>query len=245
MVIEIGGQVVPCKVEKSYGSRLGLRFAEDEPILLVSTPSGQFTHQAEAFIQKKTSWILKHFRVRQAFYARRLQFRKELEAGRIFCLGKNRTLEFQEGSRRWVKLDAGSIRIQLGPEDNWQERFAILYGGLRALAKEELTKRTRSLAAQTDSQVAQIRIKDHKSKWGSCSGKRNINLNWHLILLPEPLVDYVIIHELMHLREMNHSQRFWDWVAHFYPAYKKAEAGLKDQQWLIGIFAADLLQENA
>ena len=78
-------------------------------------------------------------------------------------------------------------------------------------------------------------MKDLSSKWGSCSSLQNINLNWQLIFLEESLIDYVIIHELMHLREMNHSPRFWNWVGKYYPDYKKARKLLKDRQWLIGI----------
>ncbi|MBX3102987.1 MAG: M48 family metallopeptidase, partial [Bacteroidetes bacterium] len=72
--------------------------------------------------------------------------------------------------------------------------------------------------------------------WGSCSSKRNINLNWHLILMDKAVIDYVIIHELMHLREMNHSARFWAHVSTYFPDYRKAIAILKQEQWKIGLY---------
>nr|MBP6639188.1 M48 family metallopeptidase [Bacteroidia bacterium] len=78
-------------------------------------------------------------------------------------------------------------------------------------------------------------VKELKSKWGSCSTLRNINLNWQLVLLSEGLIDYVIVHELMHLHEMNHSPRFWNWVGKYFPDYKRAKAQLKEEQWMVGI----------
>ncbi len=67
----------------------------------------------------------------------------------------------------------------------------------------------------------EIKIKDHKTKWGSCSGKRNLNFNYKIVFLPEALQDYIIVHELCHLQEMNHSDAFWQLIEKTLPDYKK------------------------
>lgn len=79
---------------------------------------------------------------------------------------------------------------------------------IRRVAQKPLEERTMQLAAQLGLEVNAVRTKLEKSKWGSCSSRKNINLSAYLILLPERLTDFVIIHELCHLREMNHSPRF-------------------------------------
>ncbi len=73
----------------------------------------------------------------------------------------------------------------------------------------------------------QVRIKNQRNCWGSCSGKKNLNFNWKVINLPEPLVDLIVVHELCHLAEMNHSNNFWRLVEKAIPDYKKRRQELK------------------
>ena len=72
-----------------------------------------------------------------------------------------------------------------------------------------------------------ITIRDQKSRWGSCSGKGNLNFNWRLILAPEEVLDYVVVHELAHRLEMNHSVRFWGHVERVLPDYKDRRLWLR------------------
>jgi predicted metal-dependent hydrolase len=72
-----------------------------------------------------------------------------------------------------------------------------------------------------------ISIRNQKTRWGSCSQKGNLNFNYKIVFLPEKLADYLIVHELCHLRELNHSRRFWDLVARAVPDYKSARTELK------------------
>ena len=75
--------------------------------------------------------------------------------------------------------------------------------------------------------INKVKLKYTRSNWGSCSSKRNINLSTRLLMAPKEVLDYVIIHELAHLKEMNHSEQFWTWVRKAMPDYKKNEAWLK------------------
>ena len=73
-----------------------------------------------------------------------------------------------------------------------------------------------------------VAIKNNKSRWGSCSKKKNLNFNYKVVFLPENLVEYIVAHELCHLKEMNHSRRFWNWVEKFVPDYKERRRALKN-----------------
>ena len=98
---------------------------------------------------------------------------------------------------------------------------------LRAAAKAYLPGRLRELAAQYGFEFNQVRIKHNVSNWGSCSSKKNINLNLNLMRLPAELRDYVMLHELCHLREMNHGPEFKALLASVCPDWQRLRAELK------------------
>jgi hypothetical protein len=98
---------------------------------------------------------------------------------------------------------------------------------LMAEARHELTGRCHAKAAVLGVKVAGISLRDTRSRWGSCAPNGRLNFNWRLILAPEPVLDYVAAHEVAHLREMNHSPRFWALVARLAPLYPDARAWLK------------------
>lgn len=104
----------------------------------------------------------------------------------------------------------------------------ILLKYLRELAKKKITSRTIVLAERYGFQVRKITVRDQSSRWGSCSSAKNINLNWRLIFAPRSILDYVIIHELCHTRQMNHSRRFWDLVESIMPSWREKRNWLRE-----------------
>jgi predicted metal-dependent hydrolase len=94
-------------------------------------------------------------------------------------------------------------------------------------ARELLEKRVQHWKEVMKCEVKDIRIKDLKTRWGSCSSKGNLNFNYRLYFLPEKLREYVIVHELCHLFEMNHSKRFWKLVEEYVPDYRECVTILK------------------
>jgi predicted metal-dependent hydrolase len=97
---------------------------------------------------------------------------------------------------------------------------------LRALAQRELPGRQRALAAEHGLRVTRVSIRNQQSRWGSCASSGAINLNWRLVQMPTEVRDYVLVHELMHLREANHSRRFWRHVAKACPWHLEARRWL-------------------
>lgn len=104
---------------------------------------------------------------------------------------------------------------------------------LRQLAAAELPRRTFDLAATHQLTVKRVTVRNQRSRWGSCSRRGTISLNWRLIQAPPFVSDYIILHELMHLREMNHSSRFWREVKQVCPDYLVAEKWLKQHASLL------------
>ena len=98
----------------------------------------------------------------------------------------------------------------------------------RNLAREVLGARTGYYARKMGVTYGRISIREQKTRWGSCSSKGNLNFNWRLIFAPEEVVDYIVVHELAHRKEMNHSRAFYDVVASILPDYKVREKWLKE-----------------
>jgi predicted metal-dependent hydrolase len=100
-------------------------------------------------------------------------------------------------------------------------------------AKLQLIKRTEELAAEYNFQINRITVRKQKTRWGSCSFKKNINLNFNLIHLPYNLIDYVIMHELVHTTIHNHSSRFWEELSKYVKDPEKKSRSLKKYQYLL------------
>jgi predicted metal-dependent hydrolase len=99
----------------------------------------------------------------------------------------------------------------------------------RRKAERELPHMLRTLASQHGIQVTRISVRDQRSRWGACSSRGTITLNWRLIQVPEFVREYVLVHELMHRRELNHSRRFWRLVAACCPRHLEARHWLKTE----------------
>ena len=114
-------------------------------------------------------------------------------------------------------------------------RVASLAGDLRPALEAHFARRARielparlwELAAETGVNLKQVSVRNQRSRWGSCSAGGTISLNWRLVQTPDSVRDYILYHELMHLREMNHSDRFWARVEAVCPGWREAERWLK------------------
>ena len=94
-----------------------------------------------------------------------------------------------------------------------------------------LAQRTAYFARQVGVTYGRITVRDQKTRWGSCSQTGNLNFNFRLILAPSEVLDYVVVHELCHRRQMNHSAQFWQEVAQVLPDYRKRKAWLTENGW--------------
>ena len=106
-------------------------------------------------------------------------------------------------------------------------------GHLWRLGAKELPPRVLECAELHQLPVRRITVRNQRTRWGSCSRRGTISLNWRLIQTPPFVQDYIVVHEFMHLREMNHSSRFWREVERAYPDYEAAELWLKQHSFLL------------
>lgn len=119
-------------------------------------------------------------------------------------------------------------RREAQPE--WKEEDYIK---ARSLARMVFEQKVSLYAQLMQVSYGRISIRDQKTRWGSCSARGNLNFNWRLILAPEEVLDYVVVHELAHRKEMNHSERFWAQVAAVLPDYRRRRQWLKQNGELL------------
>ncbi len=127
-------------------------------------------------------------------------------------------------------MEAGKIRVgteEMNIADAEADLRPAIEAQLRRLAARELPARVWELAKQHQFTVQRVTVRNQRSRWGSCSRRGTISLNWRLIQTPAHVSDYIILHELAHLRHLNHSQHFWQEVEKLCPSYLDAEKWLK------------------
>ena len=145
---------------------------------------------------------------------------------------KDRILCFLSEKASWIRMQQGKMQER----ENMRQQARIHLDAaqekeLRERAKSVLAQRTAYFARQVGVTYGRITVRDQKTRWGSCSQTGNLNFNFRLILAPSEVLDYVVVHELCHRRQMNHSAQFWQEVAQVLPDYRKRKAWLTENGW--------------
>jgi predicted metal-dependent hydrolase len=139
---------------------------------------------------------------------------------------------FAARERAWIdkqhrRLAEERQRLDRGADGLRREPTGGELSALRERARRELPARLLELAAEHGLRIARVSVRNQRWRWGSCSRSAHICLNWRLVQMPAWVRDYVLLHELMHLKRMDHSPAFWKLVAAACPGYKKARAWLR------------------
>ena len=145
----------------------------------------------------------------------------------ILIEGKRCILRLHRGSRRSGRLVGDEYHLTLPNPDSDPDVRAAIRATLSTAALTRIRERLDYYAPRIGRVPGRIAIREQKSRWGSCSSKGNLNFNWKLIMAPPEVLDYVVVHELCHLYEFNHSPRFWALVAAQMPDYEVWKKWLK------------------
>jgi|TARA_B110000495_G_scaffold84063_1_gene72276 predicted metal-dependent hydrolase len=191
--------------------------------IVVTIPRGGTQREALAFAQKHGEWLRG-----QQIKSRETLSEKGLHAGDRFWFRGERV-------ELTVSTDWGRPVLRFSDQQFFIADAAMnlsrpLAEHLRGLAQKELPVLANELATRFDLSFKRVSIRDQKTRWGSCSGTGAISLNWRIVLAPPETAEYIVIHELMHLKEMNHSPAFWGLVERACRRYKEHERWLDDHQ---------------
>lgn len=199
------------------GIRLEIRH---ETGLTVIVPRHYNMGQVHDILEKKSGWILRHMPVHKPLQMP--LFNKEVDHGeKISYMGKNVELIILNNGNKTGSVELQDHHIYIYQTARRESIAKILEKWYRNQADQVFTQKAAIYKEHMGLRYNKILIRGQKTRWGSCSPSGTVSLNWKLLLAPEPVIDYVIIHELAHLKHMNHSRRFWEFVEVYCPDWKK------------------------
>ncbi len=215
--IALGRRIVTVRfVRHRRARRYVLRVLPDGAVRLTLPWFGS-RGQALAFLRRELPWV-----DHQRYAAAR-------NAGSVLFRGDALLLQTDGTPPRVVAFGTESSRVRPGET---ARQAAVRH--LRTLAARELPERLRALADRFGFQIKRVTVRSQQTRWGSCSPNGTIALNWRLVQMPEEVRDYVLVHELMHLKERNHGRRFWALVERACPGHRAAREWLKAHEGELG-----------
>jgi len=201
-----------------------MRIRVDRSGISVLSPINQDINNVRNFINNNNSWILKKI----IFYAK---LNSKLEYGpllkdEIIYLGKKYKLKFVKDTLQYAVLSENLMKITFHLKDRRTCRRNIV-NWYRQQTKKLLDEKVPFFGKKLSISYGKVSMRSQKLRWGSCSKEGNLNFNLLLSTLPLNIIDYIVIHELFHLVEFNHSDYFWKLVEHAFPTYKDCRTWLR------------------
>ena len=229
--IIISGRRVPyCVVRSTRARRLRVTVTEGQ--VIVTLPQGVRVSEAERLLQQHAAWLLKHLDAP----ARRKKPVQSLPADVILLRGAAHRIEVVEEPERLARIrveeKTGRLLVRV-PAGIHELPRRLVVPWLKAQARSIIEAAVRRQAARMGVTYKTISIRDQRTRWGSCSNQGSLSFNWRLVMASPAVLEYVVVHELAHRKQQNHSKAFWLVVARYYPEYKAARAWLRANSSLL------------
>ena len=229
----IDGEGIIYTLKRSYSTRYVRLEIKRQTGLTVFIPRFYKFSDVSELLVEKSRWIMDKL---SEFKQVQLAEKNKISSGSsILYLGKRIKLKslHNPDALEEINLDENNLTITHNNKEVSLSR--ILEWWYRKQAENVIRNRVDELGFALSINYNRVTIRQAKTRWGSCSQKGNLNFNWKLIMLPEPVIDYIIIHELCHLKEMNHSGKFWALVAEYCPQWRHRRKWLKDHETELAI----------
>lgn len=224
-------EIGPVEVRRSKRSkRMRMSMKPFHP-LLISVPYHTDADSLKAFITQNKDWIIKTKNKiktkekEQSLFSPETKFRTKYRELKLLPILKKKGFQAELKNKTLIIRYDEQADITTA---NFQNAVrSVIVETLRREAKDYLPQRVYKLALQYDLDVGRVSVRNAKTRWGSCSSQNNISLNIHLMRLPDELIEYVILHELVHTKHKNHSRQFWEYLEQISPGAKEKDRSLK------------------
>lgn len=227
--VQVGEHLLEYRLLRSKRRTIG--FLIDDDGLRMTAPKWVTIAEIENAIREKQRWILAKLGERRERSARRLQPHMQwCDGATLPYLGNDLTLRILPAASHGVAYlaETRELAISLPPEAGEQQLKDRVQGWLQLEAKRIFGERLPVYATKLGVSYRSFALSSATTQWGSCTAEGKIRLNWRLIHFALPMIDYVVAHELAHLREMNHSPRFWATVQSIFPEFEMAKRALRE-----------------
>lgn len=223
--MSVARQVIVYRLQRVRRRTIG--FQVNELGLTVRAPRSIAVREIEAAIVENQRWIFKkQIEWRARSEQRRLNAIRFANGGQLQYLGNRMQLRLGADLSHSDNV-AQEIRLAVAAEASEVEVRRVLQAWLQEQAHRVIGERLERFRGRTDARLAGWRLSAARTQWGSCSPDGRVRLSWRLVHFALPVIDYVIAHELAHLRELNHSPRFWREVARLLPGFEAARDQIK------------------
>jgi hypothetical protein len=229
--LELGGDRVEYLLVRRRGRR-GVGLKVDAGGLTVSAPLSIPVHRVELLVRESESWVLRKMAV---WRERRVPEPRWEDGASVPYLGGGLVLRFAPGRRVMATLEGESLVVTATEHDPESVRRAVVAWYKRA-ALPHLAHRAFVFSRLAGLAPPRVMLSSAGSRWGSCNSRREVRLAWRLIKARAELIDYVVCHELAHLRHMNHSREFWAEVGRLCPDYRRLRDELEAKDHLYRSF---------
>jgi predicted metal-dependent hydrolase len=217
--IQIADRIIAYHLRQAAGRRLGMTV--DERGLRIGAPRSLPLHEIESFIRSHGDWVLKKLDEYSA--TKTLRHLTIRDGVRLPVLGGEKVVCVAAGANRICWQDDALV-LAVRPNADLD---ALTRRALQRLALRHFTGRVGHFAARLGRPAPTVALSSARTRWGSCSTKTGVRINWRLVHLPPEFADYVVAHELAHLVHMDHSLRFWKVVADLFPEWRDVRTELK------------------
>jgi predicted metal-dependent hydrolase len=214
--LALGADGVEYTLVRRRGRR-GVGLKVDETGLTVSAPSTMPLARIEALVRESERWVVRKI---AEWRSRQVPAATWHDGSPLPYLGRNLILRTATGARAVALRADDELRVTARNADEAEVKRAVI-AWYKRTAHAHLSERVQALATAAGIAPPRILLSSAMARWGSCNSRREVRLAWRLVKAPWELVDYVICHELAHLRQMNHSPAFWAEVARQCPDYRR------------------------
>lgn len=221
--------ITPDYIERSNRRTLSLSVLKDGSVV-VKAPLRMKDEVISNFVESKQSWIREKLML---IHETRNKFEEVIHYKKFLLYGNKYTLLLDN-----VKKVETNDKFQIVmPEKTERDRILkTLKTWYKKVAKQVLSERMEYIESKIKIKATSMKIGDSKGRWGACNSKGGICFNFRMIMLPPNIIDYVIVHELCHIVEMNHSKNFWKLVSSFLPNVENLKLAIKEYSFLLSLF---------
>lgn len=216
------GETISYLLERRSRRTVGLKITTEG--LVVHAPKRIFEFQLHQILQEKSNWILSKLEAREANQIEKIEW---VDGEHLLYLGQDIQLKLVSNVKKSTRFENAELVIH-APEANDHtvcSRMVLMWYKKQAFL--DFSRRLEILSAKLGVPTPPLTLSNAQSRWGSCNSRGEVRLSWRLLQAPPNIINYVICHELAHLKQMNHSPKFYAVLESLFPNYKAAEKELK------------------